>query len=229
MKTLRRKIIALGLFMALSAASPQMLTAQSKLLGEVSVESMSSKGQMYIVINGENVMTGRSIMSPASIVTPSQTSAQISLAETGIVKLSPGSTLNLFFEKSSISGDFWSGKLTLNVLPDTKLNILTPDGSITNSDLNLETVAAIDFVDNRVRIQTLTGEVLFNNVKISAGQIFPALPGNPVTQKPVAQTSAGSSKVIITVLAVIGAAAVGALIGLSGDGDNSSQPVSPTR
>ena len=230
MKMLPRKITTLGLFIALCVTSPQMLFAQNKLLGEVTVESNSPKGPKYIVINGENVLSGRSIMSPASIVTPLQTSAQISLAKTGIVKLAPSSTLNLFFENANISGDFWAGKLTLNVLPNTKLNILTPDGNITNSDLNQETVATIDFVDSKVRVQTLTGEVLFNNVKVTAGQTFPAQQPNPTNQNPGAQTAGGgSSKLILIALAVIGAVAVGALVGLSGDNNDGSSTVSPTR
>lgn len=230
MKKLRRKIIILGLFIALCIASPQMLFAQSKLLGEVTVESNSPKGQKYIVINGENILSGRSIMSPASIVTPLQTSAQISLAKTGIVKLAPNSTLNLFFENANISGDFWAGKLTLNVLPNTKLNILTPDGNITNSDLNQETVATIDFVDSKVRVQTLTGEVLFNSVKVTAGQTFPVQQPNPTNQNPGAQTGGGgSSKLILIALAVVGAVAIGALVGLSGGNNDGSSTVSPTR
>lgn len=230
MKSLRRKIITLGLFAAICITSPQMLFAQSKLLGEVIVESNSPKGQKYILINGENVLSGRSIMSPASIVTPSETSAQISLAKTGIVKLAPMSTFNLFFENANISGDFWAGKLTVNVLPNTKLNILTPDGNITHSDLNQETVAIIDFVDSKVRVQTLTGEVLFNSVKVAAGQTFPTQQSNPANQNAGAQTgSAGSSKLILIALAVVGAVAVGALAGLSGGSNDGSSTVSPTR
>ncbi len=230
MKILRRKIITLSLFIAICITSPQLMLAQNKLMGEVTVESNSPKGQKYIVINGENVLSGRSIMSPASIVTPLQTSAQISLAKTGIVKLAPNSTLNLFFENANISGDFWSGKITLNVLPNTKLNILTPDGNITNSDLNQETVATIDFVDNKVRVQTLTGEVLFNSVKVTAGQTFPAQPDNSANTNAGAQTGgAGSSKLILVAIAVVGAVAVGALVGLSGGNNGGSSPVSPTR
>ncbi|MDQ3180658.1 MAG: hypothetical protein M3Q33_09070 [Acidobacteriota bacterium] len=198
-------------------------------MGEVTIEN-NSKGQNYIVINGENVLSGRSIMSPASIVTPLETSAQISLAKTGIIKLAPNSTLNLFFEDASISGDLWSGKLTLNVLPNTKLNILTPDGIITNSDLSQETVATIDFVDSKVRLQTLTGEVMFNNVKVAAGQTFPAQQNSSANTNAGAQTGgAGSSKLILITLAIVGAVAIGALVGLSGGDNDNSSPVSPTR
>lgn len=229
MKILLLKIITFGLFIALFITSPQMMLAQTGLMGEVTVESLSSKGQKYIVINGENILSGRSIMSPASIVTPAETSAQISLAKTGVVKISPGSTLNLFFDKANISGDFWAGKLTLNVSPNTKLSILTADGTITNSDLSQETVATIDIVDNKVRVQTLSGELMFNGVKIAAGQTLPVPQNNTANNNAGgAQTGgSGSSKVVLITLAIVGAVAAAAIIGLSGGNDNNN--VSPTR
>ena len=230
MKILRHKIISLVLFTALFITSPQMMLAQTRLMGEVIVESTSSKGQKYIVINGENVVSGRSIMSPASIVTPSQMYAQITLAKTGIVKLEPMTTLNLFFDNANISGDFWSGKLTLDVLPKTKLDILTPDGTITTSDLSQETVATIDFVDSRVRVQTLSGEIMFNGVKVAAGQTFPAQQNNTANKNAGAQSGgSGSSKVILITLAIVGAVAVAAILGLSGGNNDSASTVSPTR
>ena len=229
-KTRCYQIISLALFFAILVTSPQMILAQSRLMGEVTVESLSSKAQKYIVINGENVLSGRSITSPASIVTPTQVSAQISLAKTGIVKLAPMTTLNLFFEKSNISGDFWAGKMTLNVLPNTKLNILTPDGTITSSDLNQETVVNIDFVDNRVRVQTLSGEVMFNGVKVAAGQTLPVAQNTNANNNPPAQSGgSGSSKIVLITLAIVGAVAIGAIIGLSGGNNDNSSTVSPTR
>lgn len=227
---LRTKIITLVLFITLFITSPQTMLAQTPLMGEVTVESTSTKGQKYIVINGENVLSGRSIASPASIVTPTQMFAQISLAKTGIVKIEPMTTLNLFFENGSISGDLWVGKLTLNVLPKTKLDILTPDGTITNSDLSQETVAIIDFVDSRVRVQTLSGEVMFNGVKVAAGQTFPAQQNNTANKNAGAQTGgSGSKNLVLITLAIVGAVAVGAIVGLTGGNNDGSSTVSPTR
>lgn len=191
---------------------------------------MSVKGQKFVVVNGENVVSGRSILSPASIVTPMETSAQINLAKTGVVKISPGSTLNLFFEKSNISGDLWAGKLTLNVLPNTKLSILTPDGTITNTDMTQETITTIDFVENKVRVQTISGEVAFNGTKISAGETFPVNSANTANQNKTPQTGGtGSNKVLFITLAIIGAAAAGAIIGLSGGSNDGSSTVSTIR
>lgn len=229
MKLLRYQIITFVLFVSILVTSPQMMLAQTRLMGEVTVDSMSPRGQKYIIINGENILSGRSILSPASIVTPAETSAQISLAKTGVVKISPGSTLNLFFDKSTISGDFWAGKLTLNVSPNTKLSIVTADGTITNSDLSQETVATIDFVDNKVRVQTQSGELTFKGEKIAAGQTLPASQNNTANKNAGgAQTGgSGSSKVVLITLAIVGAVAVAAILGLSGGNDNNN--VSPTR
>lgn len=219
MKFLSYKIITLILLFAIFVSSPQLIFAQTRLLGELTTKSSSSDGEKFIIVNGENVFGGRSILSPASIVTPSKTTAELFLPKTGVVKIGQGSTLNLFFENANITGDFWTGKLTFDVLPNTKFNILTADGNVSNSSLNQPTVATIDFVDGKVRVQTLTGEVSFNEVKVAEGQTFLAQPRNAPVKASATKKSRGSGakKFFLVTLAVAGAFAVGALVGRSGN------------
>lgn len=143
MKIRHHKIISLVLLFAIFVAVPQTFFAQTRLLGELTTKSSSSERESFIVVNGENVVGGRSILSPASIVTPSKTTAELFLPKTGTVKIAEGSTLNLFFENANITGDFWTGKLTFDVLPNTKFNILTADGNVSNSSLDRQTIATI--------------------------------------------------------------------------------------
>ncbi len=213
MKLLRYKIITLALLFAIYVTSPQFLLAQTQLLGELKTTSNSSKDEAFIVINGENVLGGRSIISPASIVTPSQTSAEILLPKTGVIQIGQGSTLNLFFENANISGDFWTGKLTFDVLPNTTFNILTVDGNVSNSGSNQKTTATIDIVEGKVRVQTLSGKVTFNNVTVAEGQTYMTQPRiNPVKIADKKRGS-GAKKFIFVTLAIAGAFAVGALVG----------------
>ena len=218
MKIQRHKVISLVLLFAILVAVPQTFFAQTRLLGELTTKSTSGS-ENFIVVNGENVSGGRSILSPASIVTPSKTTAELFLPKTGIVKIAEGSTLNLFFENANITGDFWTGKLTFDVLPNTKFNILTADGNVSNSSLDRQTVATIDILNGKVRVQTLAGEVSFNEVKVAEGQTY--LAQSRIAPVKVAEKKSGSGKkkFFLITLAVAGAFAVGALVGRSGNDD----------
>ena len=210
------QIISLVLLFAILVASPQLLFAQSGFLGELTVES-NSKDQKFIVVNGENVNGGRSIISPASIITPSKTSAELFLPKTGTVKIAEGSTLNLFFENANISGDFWTGKLTFDVLPNTKFNILTADGNVSNSSLNQPTVATIELVNGKVQVQTLSGEVSFNNIKVGKGETYIAQSRSTPIKITDKKRGSGTKKFVFITLAIAGAFAIGALVGNSKD------------
>lgn len=216
MKILLNKIISLVLLFAIFVALPQTFFAQTRLLGELTTKSTSGN-ENFIVVNGENVSGGRSILSPASIVTPSKTTAELFLPKTGIVKIAEGSTLNLFFENANIMGDFWTGKLTFDVLPNTKFNILTADGNVSNSSLDRQTIATIDILNGKVRVQTLAGEVSFNEVKVAEGQTYLAQSRNVPVRVADKKPSSGKKKFFLITLAVAGAFAVGALVGRSGN------------
>ncbi len=209
---------------------PTFTAAQDKLLGELTIENNpAASGEPFITLNGERVLSGRSVVSPADIETPAQTSAKISLTGTGILKIAPASKMNLYFEKTSISGDFLKGSVTVDALAYTKFNILTPEGAVTASNLNNENVFVINLVNNKTQVNVLAGEVLFNGVLVIAGQTYPAQTADANPVKNNNPGGANSNKLLYIILGAAGAAAVIAALSLSGGSNNNNSNVSPIR
>lgn len=228
MKTGIRKFISLGLFIAVLLASPQFLLAQNtRLTGELTITSTGEGG--FVTVNGERVVSGRSIISPSEIVTSPQARAKISLAQTGTILIEPNSKLNLSFANSGISGEFSDGEVTIETAPNTTVNILTPDGTLSVPNRNQINIVKISKENGRTRINTLTGQAAFNNVLVSAGEFYPqpsTTPDRPVGV--VARRSGGNnSLILIALLGAAGGAAVLALLASSNSDD--SPTVSPTR
>ncbi len=200
-------------------------------MGELTIENNASVGgDQFITLNGERVVSGRSVMSPADIETPVQTAAKISLPKTGIIKISPASKMNLYFENASISGDFLKGNMTVDALPFTKFNILTPEGAITASDVNNENVFVVNLIDNKTQVNVLAGEVLFNGILVIAGQTYPAQNADADPAKKNNNAGgANSNSLIYIVLGAAGAAALIAALSLSGGGSDNNSNVSPIR
>lgn len=231
MKNLKHIIFSVLLSIALFiSVCPKFVYAQEKPMGELTIESNAAAGgDQFITLNGERVVSGRSVMSPADIETPAQTAAKILLPKTGIIKVSPSSKMNLYFENASISGDFLKGNITVDALPYTKFNILTPEGAITASNLNNENVFVVNLIDNKIQVNVLAGEVLFNGVLVIAGQTYPAQTTDANTAKNNNSGSANSNNLIYIVLGAAGAAALIAALSLSGGGSDNNSNVSPIR
>src|SRR5215212_4920103 len=169
MKIEIRKFIALSLFAAILLTSPQFLLAQTpRPVGELTITSTGDGG--FVTINGERGVSGRSITSPSEITTSPQARAKISLAQTGTILIEPNSKLNLSFANAGISGEFSEGEVTIETVPNTTVNILTADGTLTIPNRNQINVIKISKDGGRTRINTLTGQAMFNNVLVSAGE-----------------------------------------------------------
>ncbi len=197
-------------------------------MGELSIETdVSAIGEQFVTVNNERVLSGRSIMSPAELETPAQTAAKITLAKTGFIRLAPSSKMNLYFENAGISGDFLQGSVTVDVLPSTKFNIVTPDGTINASNTGKENVFVVNLVNDKTQVKVLSGEVLFGGTTLVAGQTFPAQTADSNIKKDDNSGGAGSSSLIYIILGGAAAAAVIAAVSLSGGNDNNS--VSPVR
>jgi hypothetical protein len=222
MKIFAQKLIVFSIIAAIFAASPHFLLAQERLMGELVITKTSPEG--FVLINNEQAVSGRSITSPAEITTSPQAGARVVLAQTGTVLLSPNTKMNLSFISSSISGDLLSGEITVETLPNTTLNLLTPDGTVTITNKNQSNVVKVAVENNRSRVQTLTGEARFNDILISAGEFYPQPTGTQVN------TNRSSGLNPLLLIGIIGAVAGAALIALtvsSGDGDTPT--ASPTR
>ena len=230
MKIGMRKFIALSLFMAILLTSPQFLLAQTQRpVGELTITTTGEGG--FVTVNGERVVNGRSITSPSEISTSPQARARISLAQTGTILLEPNSKLNLSFANAGISGEFSDGEVTIETVPNTTVNILTADGTLTIPNRNQVNVIKISKDGGRTRINTLTGQAMFNNVLVAAGEFYP----QPTTRD---RTAGGGSNpsddddddnnsiLLIALLGAAGGAAVLALLASSNNDDNPT--VSPT-
>jgi len=235
MKKLIHRFTVITLVITILVSSPNFLAAQQKLLGDLSVTNNSPEG--FVTVNGERVTSGRSIPSPSMILTSPQASAKISLSNTGTISLSPNSKLNLSFINSSISLDIFSGEVTVETVPNTSLNLFTPDGNLTLPIENQANTIKVIIVNNKTVVQTLTGKAMFNSVSVSAGETYPSAPTTVATpNKPVvtnnddSRDSKGFNPLII--IGLVGAVGVIALVALSGgsSGNNETPPVlSPTR
>ncbi|HYP49536.1 MAG TPA: hypothetical protein VEQ34_01245 [Pyrinomonadaceae bacterium] len=224
-----RKFISLGLFFAVLLASPQFLLAQTpRPVGELTITTTGEGG--FVTVNGERVVSGRTITSPSEITTSPQARGRISLAQTGTILLEPNSRMNLSFANAGISGEFFSGEVTIETAQNTTLNILTSDGTLTLPNRNQVNVVKISKDGGRTRISTLTGQAMFNNVPISAGEFYPqpdaTTPDRTAGAGGGSNRSGGNSVLIIALLGAAGGAAVLALLASSNNDSNST--VSPT-
>jgi len=228
MKTKILQFISLSLLLAVLLASPPFLLAQTnRLVGELTVTSTGADG--FVTVNGERVVDGRSIMSPAEIVTSPQARARVSLPQTGTILIAPGSKLNLSFANSGISGEFSDGEVTIETVPNTTVNLLTADGTLTLPNPKQINVVKISKENGRTRVNTLTGQAMFNNVPVSAGEFYPQ-PNTTTPDKTAGTSSNKSSNKSALILILLGAAAGGVVLALvaSSSSNDDNPTVSPT-
>lgn len=227
MKKVVRKLIVLSLFATIFVASTPSLQAQSKLVGELTVNADKSGS---VTVNGEPSSTGRSIMSPSEIATISLSSARINIPKTGVINLSPNSKIKLSFTESNISIDLLGGEFTLDTVQNTAVNILTSDGSIIVSDKSLINVFKVKNVAGNTTVYTATGEVLFNNIAVAAGDSFPKQTGVAAADtRPKAESKKNNSLLFLGLLGAGAAVAVLILVGKSGSNSSSAPVLSATR
>lgn len=230
MKKLIYKFIAFKLVLVILLVTPQVLLAQNKFIGELTITKSSPEG--FVSINGERSVNGRSIISTSEITTSPQASAKVLLPQTGTILIAADSRLILSFLKSSISGDLTSGEITVETVANTSVNFLTPDGAITVPNQNQTNIVKITVEGKRTRVQTLTGAVNFNNVLVSAGEFYPLAFDNAGKSAASTNSDDGNSKgfnplLIVGILGAVAGVAVVVLSASSSDGQAS--PVSPTR
>lgn len=226
MKKIVRKIIILFLFIAIFSTSTPLLQAQNRLVGELTVNGNKSGS---VTVNGEPSLTGRSILSPSEIATISLTNARISIPKTGVINLSSNSKIKLSFTESNISIDLLGGEFTVDTVQNTAVNILTSDGSITVSDTSRINVFKVKNVAGNTTVYTTTGEVLFNNIVVSAGDSFPKQSGSTTADSRPKDESKNNSLLLLGLLGAGAAVAVLVLVGASGGSNDPAPVLSPTR
>ncbi len=148
------------------------------------------------------------------------------LPQTGTILASPNSKLNLTFVNSSISGDFLAGEITIETAPNTTVNLFTPDGTITIPNRNQINIFKVSIENGKTRVNTLSGQIMFNIVLVSAGEFYPLSPNG---ETPSDSDSSGGINPLL-IVGILGAAAGVALIALTTSSNNNDTPVvSPTR
>lgn len=231
MQTYIYKYIAVCLAVTILVSSPSFLLAQQIFFGELSITKNSPEG--FVTVNGERVITGRSITSPSLISTSPQATSRILLSKTGNILLSPDSKLNLSFINSSISMDIVSGEVTIETVPNTSLNLFTPDGNLTLPVENQANVVRVKVINGKSLVQTLAGKAKFNSVLVSAGEFYPMTQNNSSTpNKSTEKDDADNSKSFnpLLIIALLGGVGAIVLVALSGSSNNNTAPiVSPTR
>lgn len=229
MKTPFYKFIVFSLTIAvLTTVSPVYLMAQDKLVGEIIVTKLSADG--FVTVNGERVESGRSIMATSKVATSPQASAKVVFPQTGTVLIEPGTNLNLSFVNAGISGDLTNGKVTVQTVPNTTLNFSTPDGVITLPVVNQSNILKITVENQKTFLQTLTGQARINNALVSAGEFYPAAAGGNSADQTVNNSNSAEINPLL-ILGVLGAVGAVVLIAVSASGDdnNGTPVVSPTR
>lgn len=230
MKTSVYKFLVFSLILIILAASPRVLLAQFRFVGELTVTKNSPAG--FVSINGEPAVSGRSIASTSEIVTSPLASAKVSLPQTGNVILSPNTKLILSFVNSSLSGDLSYGEITVETVTNTSVNLLTADGAVTLPNQNQANIFKVAVENKKTRIQTLTGAVNFNNVLVSAGEFYPLATNEPAKSDKSAAADAKSSGSFnpLLIVGILGAVVAVAVIALSASSNNgNTSTVSPTR
>lgn len=210
-------------------SSPHYFLAQNKSVGELVITKISPDG--FVTVNKEQAVSGRSITSTSEIVTSPQASAKVLLPQTGTILVSPNSKLILSFMNLSISGDLSYGEVTIEALPNTSLNFLVPDGTITTTNQNQASIIKVTVENKKTRIQTLTGAVNFNNVLVSAGEFYPVAANDKATSGKSVDVDSKNSKSFnpLLIISVLGAVVAVALIAASSSNNSESATVSPTR
>ena len=158
-------LVLLGIVLMASS-----ITANPKLLGQLTIESNSSTS--FIKINGELKVSGSTVLPATEIITPGEASAKINFGKVGQTELAPNSKMNLNFSETTISNVLKSGRLTVAAAPNIAITIQTADGIITNPDKSKNSVIVVDFVNGKTRIRTRLGTAAFNGTAIPEGQTF---------------------------------------------------------
>jgi hypothetical protein len=148
--------------------------------------------------------------------------AKIAVSNVGSVTISPGSTLNLNFDNSNMSGILVNGEFIIYSNPNVSVDFSTPDGKISipaSSNLNS---FEVKIVNGKTTVYAILGSTQFNGTTVSAGEYYPSKPKDDVQKK----SSGGGNGILIALL--LGAVGGGVLLAVaSSSGSNNS--VSPVR
>ncbi len=105
-------------------------TEDKSLMGEISVSgSGANENAPFVLLNGENVFTGRTFFSNGTIATPENTTSTVKLGKAGYITMNPNTTLNLSFDEKTISGAVSNGSVKIFNAEGVTVNVKNADNS----------------------------------------------------------------------------------------------------
>jgi hypothetical protein len=125
------KALSFCLMVAITATYSMMaLAGGERLAGEIVVSGTAVDGNAPVVlVNGEQVKSGRSIFTSSSISTSETASATVKVGSIGTLRIAPNSALTISFDADGIKSDLSKGKITV-LSSNTKVNVALPNGTV---------------------------------------------------------------------------------------------------
>lgn len=126
------KALSFVLMVAMLATySMVALARDSRLAGEIVVSGLAADGSAPVVlVNGEQVRSGRSIFTSSSIITDKNSSATLSIGSLGTLRVAPDSSLTVSFDEDGIRSSLTKGSVTV-LNSSNAVDVTLPNGSIT--------------------------------------------------------------------------------------------------
>ncbi|QQS42427.1 MAG: hypothetical protein IPM63_05675 [Acidobacteriota bacterium] len=125
------KALSFCLMVAMLATySMVALAGDARVAGEIVVSGTAVDGIAPVVlVNGEQVKSGRSIFTSSSIITDKNSSATIKIGSLGTLRIAPDSSLTISFDKNGIRSELTKG--TLSVLSSSDaVSVALPNGTL---------------------------------------------------------------------------------------------------
>lgn len=99
-------------------------TENKSLMGEITVSGQNANGNApFVLLNGEQVLTGRTFFSNGTIATSETVTSTVKLGKAGYVTLSPNTTLTVSFDDKTISGTLSAGRADVFNAEGVNVNI----------------------------------------------------------------------------------------------------------
>lgn len=125
------KALSFCLMVAMLATySMVALAGDTRVAGEIVVSGTAVDGIAPVVlVNGEQVKSGRSIFTSSNIVTDKNSSATIKIGSIGTLRIAPDSNLTISFDKNGIRSELAKG--TVSVLSSSDaVSVALPNGTL---------------------------------------------------------------------------------------------------
>ncbi|MCO6511245.1 MAG: hypothetical protein J5I65_10685 [Aridibacter famidurans] len=125
------KALSFCLMVAMLATySMVALAGDARVAGEIVVSGTAVDGIAPVVlVNGEQVKSGRSIFTSSSIITDKNSSATIKIGSLGTLRIAPDSSLTISFDNNGIRSELSKGTISVLSSADA-VSVALPNGTL---------------------------------------------------------------------------------------------------